>query len=144
MPSSTILIVDDDPVILRFVSANFQARQFKVLLAEDGESALEMIEQNRTDLVILDYMMLGIDGFEVCRRIREWSRVPVLMLSAKAEQGTKVTALEIGADDYMTKPFIIKELLARVDALLRRSGNQHSYDSPVNQSLLPTIINRDS
>ena len=124
MASSSILIVDDDPIIRRFVSANFQARQFDVLLAEDGESALKIMEQDQPDLVILDIMMPGIDGIEVCQRIRELSSVPVMVVSARDELHTKLTALKIGADDYMTKPFVLEELLARVDALLRRSGSR--------------------
>ncbi|MCP4609771.1 MAG: response regulator transcription factor [Planctomycetes bacterium] len=133
MPSSSILLVDDDLEIRELVSAKFQTQQFKVLLAEDGESALEMMEQNQPELVILDIEMPGIDGIEVCRRIRERSSVPIIMLSGQDAKQSKVTALNIGADDYMTKPFLIKELLARINALLRRSGNQHSYDSPDNQ-----------
>ncbi|MCP4607117.1 MAG: response regulator transcription factor [Planctomycetes bacterium] len=130
MPLSSILVVDDDPVIRRFVSANFQARFFNVLIADNGESALQIVRQNRPDLVILDIMMPGIDGIQVCHHIRKQSTVPILIISAKDDMPSKLTALKLGADDYMTKPFVLEELLARVDTLLRRSGNGDLYESP--------------
>ncbi len=120
MKDARILIVDDDPVIVKFVSANLKARGFGVLTAEDGESAIKVMEQTLPDLVVLDIMMPGMDGVEVCRRIREWSKVPIIMLTAKNELGDKVDLLNLGADDYITKPFGIEELLARVRAVLRR------------------------
>ena len=124
MKDARILIVDDDPVIVKFVSANLKARGFGVLTAEDGASAIKVMEQTLPDLVVLDIMMPGMDGVEVCRRIREWSKVPIIMLTAKNELGDKVDLLNLGADDYITKPFGIEELLARVRAVLRRrTGN---------------------
>ena len=123
MNSSRILIVDDDPSIQKIVGTNLRARHFDVAQVEDGESALHMLGQGHVDLVILDIMMPGIDGIEVCRRIRERSRVPVLMLSAKNELDDRLTSFDVGADDYITKPFAIDELLARVHAILRRRAN---------------------
>lgn len=122
MNNTRVLLVDDDPVILKFVGANLKARNFEVITAEDGESALRAMEQTLPDLVILDIMMPGMDGVEVCRRIREWSKVPVIMLTAKNELSDKVAVLNLGADDYITKPFGIEELLARVRAVLRRKA----------------------
>ena len=123
MSSSHILVVDDDPVIRKVVSSNLKARHFDVLSAEDGESALQMMGEAQVDLVILDVMMPGIDGIEVCRRIRKQSKVPVLMLSAKSELKDRLRGFDVGADDYVTKPFAIDELLARVHSLLRRRVN---------------------
>ncbi len=129
MNNTRVLLVDDDPVILKFVGANLKARNFDVTTAEDGESALKAMEQTLPDLVILDIMMPGMDGVEVCRRIREWSKVPVIMLTAKNELNDKVTLLNLGADDYITKPFGIEELLARVRAVLRRKSGANIPDT---------------
>ncbi len=131
MDNTRVLLVDDDPVILKFVGANLKARNFDVTTAEDGESALKAMEQTLPDLVILDIMMPGMDGVEVCRRIREWSRVPVIMLTAKNELNDKVTLLNLGADDYITKPFGIEELLARVRAVLRRKSGTNIPDAVI-------------
>jgi len=116
-----ILIVDDDPVIRKFVRANLEVRDYQTLMAVDGAEALEIIEREQPDLLILDIMMPGIDGFEVCRRLREWSQIPIIMLSARGDEGDKVKCLELGADDYITKPFGASELVARVRAVLRRT-----------------------
>lgn len=126
MTNPTILVVDDDPMILKFVSANLRARDFDVIAAEDGESALKATKENNLDLIILDIMIPGIDGLEVCRRVREWSEVPIIMLSAKNDLTDKVELLNLGADDYLTKPFAIDELLARVVAVLRTQQQETS------------------
>lgn len=104
---------------LRFVSANLRARDFDVVTAEDGESALQAVGESEPDLVILDIMMPGTDGLEVCQRIRERSEVPIIMLSAKNDLTDKIELLNLGADDYLTKPFAIDELMARIGAVLR-------------------------
>jgi len=121
MSSSRILVVDDDPVILKVVSSNLRVRSYDVITAEDGESALIAMEQIQPNLVVLDVTMPKLDGIEVCRRIREYSSVPVLMLSARSEPQDKLMAFSVGADDYVTKPFAIDELLARISVLL----NEH-------------------
>ena len=126
MTNPTILVVDDDTMILKFVSANLRARDFDVIAAEDGESALKATKENNLDLIILDIMIPGIDGLEVCRRVREWSEVPIIMLSAKNDLTDKVELLNLGADDYLTKPFAIDELLARVVAVLRTQQQETS------------------
>ncbi len=119
---TTILVVDDDPVIVKFITANLKARGFAVVSAEDGEGALRALEQYLPDLVILDIMMPGMDGIEVVQRFREWSKVPIIMLTAKNEVNDKIELLHLGVDDYITKPFGIEELLARVRAVLRRKS----------------------
>jgi DNA-binding response OmpR family regulator len=121
MKSSRILIVDDDPSIRKFIRANLEARDYEVLQAADGESALNILEKDQPDLIILDIMMPKMDGFEVCRRVREWSKIPIIMLSARDGEMDKVSCLDCGADDYMTKPFSLKELLSRIMAVLRRT-----------------------
>ena len=116
-----ILIVDDDLAIIKFLRANLEASDYKTLTAMDGVEALQVIEMELPDLVILDIMMPGVDGFEVCRRLREWSQIPIIMLSARGDEADKVKCLNLGADDYITKPFGVEELLARVKAVFRRT-----------------------
>jgi two-component system KDP operon response regulator KdpE len=115
-----ILVVDDEPAVLRTLRANLAARGYEVSTAETGEEALDQFVQRRTDLVVLDLMLPGISGIEVVEALRTMASVPILVLSARGEEQTKVHALDLGADDYLTKPFGIDELLARVRALLRR------------------------
>ena len=114
-----VLIVDDDPIIRKFVRANLEARDYETLMATDGAEALKVIERELPDLVILDIMMPNMDGFEVCRRLREWSQIPIIILTARGEITDKVTCLENGADDYITKPFGVGELIARIKAVMR-------------------------
>ncbi len=121
MKKTRILIVDDELSIIKFLRANLEAEGFEVLTAIDGVQALQTFEMELPDLVILDIMMPKIDGFEVCRRIREWSQIPVIMLSARGDVHDKVKCLDLGADDYITKPFGKGELTARVRAVLRRT-----------------------
>ena len=118
MEKRRILVVDDDPVIRGFVGANLRVRNFDVTVAEDGTSALREIEGSLPDLVILDVMMPGIDGIEVCRRIREKSDVPVIMISAKVDSASQAHAKRIGADSYICKPFAINDLVTQVQTLL--------------------------
>lgn len=122
MGKTRILVVDDDPAISRLLCANLKARGYEVITAVDGEEALEMMDREIVNLIILDIMMPGVDGVEVCRRIREWSRVPIIMLSARGDEKGKVNCLELGADDYLTKPFGVAELIARVKTALRHSN----------------------
>jgi two-component system KDP operon response regulator KdpE len=121
MSSQRILVVDDDPLIVRLVRMHLDRAGYNVLIATDGEEALDVCASELPDLVILDLMLPKRDGYDVCRSIREFSLVPVVMLSAKGEQVDKLRGFEMGADDYLTKPFAPQELLARVQAVLRRS-----------------------
>lgn len=116
-----ILVVDDEPETVKYVSANLKARGFDVVTASDGTEGLKQAEEQVVDLILLDLTMPGPDGFEVCRRIRASSNVPIIILSARGREQDKVKALDLGADDYMTKPFGIDEMMARVRAALRRA-----------------------
>jgi two-component system KDP operon response regulator KdpE len=122
MRKRLILVVDDEPAIVRLVRAKLQADGYAVVSATRGEEALTLFEDQRPDLVVLDLMMPGIDGFETLRRIRTLSQVPVIMLTARAGDSDKLRGLEGGADDYVTKPFNPDELAARITAVLRRSA----------------------
>lgn len=123
--SVCIMVVDDDPIIVRFVEANLRQYGFSVIKAKDGLSALKLLEEHRPDMIILDIMMPEMDGDEVCRRVREQSDIPIIMLSARSEVSSRVNLLDCGADDYITKPFGIGELMARVKSLLRRKLGDH-------------------
>jgi len=116
-----ILVVDDEESILQFVSYNLRKEGYDVTVAADGDTALKLAEAQPFDLVVLDIMLPGTDGYEVCRRLRAKGDTPVLFLSARDTELDKVVGLEIGGDDYLAKPFGVRELIARVKALLRRS-----------------------
>ncbi len=118
---ATVLVVDDDPRILRLVRVNLERAGFNVATAGGGAAALEELAAAPPDLAVLDVTMPGIDGYELTQKIREISNMPIIMLTAMTEQSQKVHGLEIGADDYLTKPFDPDELVARIRALLRRS-----------------------
>jgi two-component system KDP operon response regulator KdpE len=116
-----ILVADDEPKILMFVRANLEARGYEVSLAQDGVEAVEMAGLVSPDVIVLDVNMPRMDGIEACRRIREWGNMPIIILSVREDEGDKVRALDEGADDYMTKPFGVEELLARIRVALRHS-----------------------
>ena len=116
-----VLVVDDEASIVNIISYNLKKEGYDVITAEDGEAGLELAMNENPDLILLDIMMPKMDGYEVCRKIREKSNVPIIMLTARADEVDKVTGLEMGADDYVTKPFGNRELIARVKAHLRRS-----------------------
>jgi DNA-binding response OmpR family regulator len=120
--SQTILVVDDEPQIVRLVRAYLEQAGFRVVTASDGEQALVVARHERPDLVLLDVLMPRMDGLEFTRRIRRERDVPIVMLTARAEETDRVVGLELGADDYVTKPFSPRELVARVRAVLRRAG----------------------
>ena len=122
MKTTTILVVDDERRYRELLEMNLTRRGYRVVQASDGLSALNQAELESPDLVVLDLMMPDMDGYEVCRRIREYSSVPIILLTAKAEPAEKVRGFAIGADDYVTKPFSADELLARVEAVLRRAA----------------------
>lgn len=121
MRHTRILIVDGELAILKLLRANLEPRGFEVLAASDGAEALQLIESEQPDAVILGIMLPSLDGLEVCRRLREWSQMPIIMLSAKGAAEEKVKCLDLGADDYITKPFDVNELVARIRAVLRRT-----------------------
>lgn len=122
MKGGRILVVDDDPQILRAVRTNLTGRGYQVTTAPNGETAVDLVSSEAIDLVILDLSLPGIDGHEVIRRVRAFSEVPVLVLSVREAQDDKIAALDAGADDFVTKPFDMGELLARMRALERRTG----------------------
>jgi two-component system KDP operon response regulator KdpE len=118
---AAILVVDDEPHVLKLVKANLESSGYRVLTAVDGEEAVKSVQREVPDLVLLDLMLPRMDGYAACRRIREFSAVPVIMLTARSAQVDLVHGFEVGADDYLTKPFSVTELLMRVQAVLRRS-----------------------
>ncbi len=120
-PSTRVLVVDDEPQIRRALGVNLRARGYQVDLAETGEQALELAARHHPDVVVLDLGLPGIDGVEVIQGLRGWSSVPVIVLSVRESERDKVAALDAGADDYVTKPFGMDELLARLRAALRRA-----------------------
>ncbi len=119
---SNIMVVDDEKTILRLLSRTLEPEGYGVIVADNGRAALGLLGENTTDLVILDIMMPGLDGFEVLNLIRQRSNIPVIMLTARCEVTTLRDALSLGADDYVRKPFRTQELLARIRAKRRRAG----------------------
>ena len=120
----TILVVDDEAGIVKLVRDYLERAGFDVLAAPDGETALTLARVERPDLIVLDLMLPGVDGLDVCRRLRRESGVPIIMLTARVEEADRIVGLELGADDYITKPFSPGELVARVRATLRRAGGE--------------------
>lgn len=135
-----ILVVDDEKSIVDVIKSNLEREGYQIETAGDGKTALDLALKNNFDLIILDCMLPIMDGFDVCKKIRQESPVPIIMLTAKSEEIDKVLGLELGADDYMTKPFSMRELLARVKAQIRRSNYfENSIDSVNNLSEVTTI-----
>jgi len=145
----TILVVDDDADIVKLITKGLQFEQFEVIQANSGAEALSLLKEHHIDFVVLDIMMPGMDGLEVCRNIRSNYNMPILLLSARDRDIDKVIGLEIGADDYMTKPFSIQELTSRIKAHLRKidrlykewSNQVKTPDLIVNDSLSPLVLN---
>ncbi|WP_282695301.1 response regulator transcription factor [Streptomyces sp. CC208A] len=125
-----ILVVDDDPTVAEVVTGYLERSGHAVEHAADGPDALTRAGERRPDLVVLDLMLPGLDGLEVCRRLREAGPVPVIMLTARGEEEDRITGLEVGADDYVTKPFSPRELVLRVESVLRRSRAADAPDAP--------------
>ena len=120
MPMAKILVVDDEQVLVKGIKFNLESEGYQVEVGYDGEQAVELARSGAFDLIILDLMMPKIDGLQACMRIREFSNVPVIMLTARSEDADKIIGFECGADDYITKPFGMMELLSRIKAVLRR------------------------
>lgn len=125
-----VLVVDDEKLIVKGVRFSLEQDDMEVDCAYDGEEALEMAKQNTYDIILLDVMLPKFDGFEVCRQIREFSDVPIIMLTARGDDMDKILGLEYGADDYVTKPFNILELKARIKAIVRRTGKKQPEVKP--------------
>lgn len=136
MPNEKILVVDDDSNICELIRLYLEKEGYTVKIVNDGVSAVNAFKQENPDLMLLDIMLPKLDGWQVCREIRKFSDKPIIMLTAKGETFDKVLGLELGADDYMTKPFDTKEMVARIKAVLRRAGSSNNADAPkeVNRS----------
>jgi len=128
--ATRVLVVDDEENLVELVQGYLERDGYSVLTAGDGRAALALARDERPDLIILDLMLPGIDGLEVCRRVRQFSDAYILMLTARAEEVDKVVGLSVGADDYLTKPFSPRELMARVQAMLRRPRSGSAEPSP--------------
>lgn len=127
---TTILAVDDEPRLLKFLALNLEAKGFAALTTTDGQHALELVRSRQPDLVLLDLMMPQMDGFTLCQSIRQCSAVPIIILTARGQDQEKVRGFELGADDYLTKPFSVQELMARIRAVIRRAqviSNDSAY-----------------
>ena len=128
VPMTTVLVVDDEPIVREVVVKYLRREGFRTLEAGDGDTARELVERERLDLVVLDLMLPGMDGLAVCRWIRSRSTLPVIMLTARGEEADRIVGLELGADDYVTKPFSPRELAARVRTVLRRAQPSPARD----------------
>ena len=145
MNKGTILIIDDEKDLLELVRYNLEKDGFDVIVASDGASGLEIAQRHRPDLIVLDIMMPGMDGLEVCRQLRadaRTNRIPVIMLTARATEADRIVGLEMGADDYVIKPFSPRELVARVKAVLRRLANQQEPPEMVRHGMVSIDVQR--
>ena len=131
MPKETVLLVDDERNIVDLAQMYLEQEGFRVEAAYDGQSALDKVKSLQPALVVLDLMLPVVDGWEVCRRVRSGSDVPIIMLTARDDDVDKIVGLELGADDYLTKPFNPRELVARVKAILRRARHEPSGEKPI-------------
>jgi len=141
-----ILVADDEKAIVDILSYNLKKESYEVIVAYDGEEALKIVNSEKLDLILLDLMMPKMDGFETCKKVREKYDIPIIMLTARAEEVDKVLGLELGADDYVTKPFSVRELLARVKANLRRIPNEIENKEVLDKNIIKyenLIINID-
>jgi len=129
-----ILVIENDPITSRFIKHTLAQEGYRVLTATNGLSGIRKVQSEEPDLVVLDVMLLGMDGYTVCRHIREFSQVPIIMVTVKGNDEEKIEGLEVGADDYVTKPFSSKELVARVRAVLRRTELRDERPEPAFQS----------
>jgi len=145
MHKGTILVIDDEPDLVELVEFNLKKDGYEVIVAKNGQSGLEIAQKHVPDLIVLDLMMPGIDGLEVCRQLRGDSRtkqIPMIMLTAKSAEADRIVGLELGADDYVTKPFSPRELVARVRALLRRATATQEAPTVIRQGDLVIDLTR--
>ena len=136
--SRKVLVVDDEKLIVKGIRFNLEQDGMEVDCAYDGEEAVEKAKENKYDIILLDLMLPKMDGLEVCQQIREFSNVPIVMLTAKGEDMDKILGLDYGADDYITKPFNILEVKARIKAIMRRARSEHEEKEKV-QLPLPAL-----
>ena len=142
--AKTILVVEDEQDIATIIDFNLKRSGFDTLMAYDGPTGLKMALENAPDLILLDVMLPGMDGFEICRRVREKSQVPIIMLTAREEESDKILGLELGADDYVTKPFSNRELIARIKANMRRFSASETPKEKANAGVGLTISEEDT
>ncbi|HWC30696.1 MAG TPA: response regulator transcription factor [Dehalococcoidia bacterium] len=142
-PAKTVLVVDDEPTLVATLKYNLEREGYRVVSAGDGEKAITLARTERPDLMILDLMLPAVDGLEVCRILRREMSLPILMLTARVGEVDKVVGLEIGADDYVTKPFSTRELLARIRALLRRTTSASDEEMLVSGDLRVDLKRRE-
>jgi len=139
---SRVLVVDDDPGIVKLVRAYLEQAGFEVAAAADGKKAMQIARNEKPDLVVLDLMLPEMDGWDVCRALRKESEVPIIMLTARVEESDKLIGLELGADDYVTKPFSPRELVARVRSVLRRAGGEPPKPERISRSDITVDLTR--
>ena len=125
-----ILVVDDEPSVTDLLAYNLRKAHYEVLVAADGAEALRLVQESRPDLILLDLMIPEVDGLDVCRELRKSSNVPIIMITARGEEVDRVVGLEMGADDYVTKPFSVRELMARIKVVLRRAQKDEAEKGP--------------
>ena len=138
--AAKVLVVDDESNIVDILTANLERNGYEVIAAYDGHQALQLALNENPDLILLDCMLPGMDGFDVCRKVRLHSSVPIIMLTAKSEEIDKVLGLELGADDYITKPFSVREVMARVKAQIRRINYAESDHSDDHQLVFGDLV----
>lgn len=126
-----VLVIDDEPQIRRALKVGLERNNYQVRLAASGEEGLDLAATELPELVILDLAMPGTDGFEVCRQLREWTKIPIIVLSVRDSEEDKIKALDLGADDYLTKPFGVGELLARIRAVIRRTNSDQEIEEAI-------------
>jgi DNA-binding response OmpR family regulator len=141
-PGKKILIVDDEPQIVRVLKGYLENAGYRVISSADGRNALMLFSKERPDFIILDLNLPGLDGLEICRSIRDTSNVPILMLTARSEEADKIVGLELGADDYIVKPFSPREIVARVRTILRRVGDGGSTPETIHAGNLVIDIDK--
>jgi DNA-binding response OmpR family regulator len=140
---TTILAVDDEPRLLKFVAYNLELEGYAVLTTTDGQQALDLIKEHKPDLVLLDLMMPQMDGFSVCQAIRQFSAIPIIIVTARGQDQDKIRGFDLGADDYLTKPFSVEELIVRIRAVLRRAQvttNDYAYTLQTTMTIGPLSI----